>query len=445
MNREINLETVKKVHFIGIGGIGISAIARMFKGEGKEISGSDRGESKVTEELEQVGIKVFLEQRADNVPDDVDLIVYTLAIPADNPEFMRAKELGVPMLSYPEALGLVSSTKYTIAVSGTHGKTTTTAMLARIFREAKLEPTVVVGSIIPELYSNFVAGKGKYFIAEACEYKRSFLNLNPQAVIITNIDTDHLDYYKDLADIQSAFAELVSKIPTDGYLICDPNDERLAPVLAVAKCQVVDYLVSAKSEEIKLLIPGKHNIKDAQAALALAVTLGVDKPMALEALSHFTGTWRRYEVKGLSPNHVMIYDDYAHHPTEIKATLQGTRESYGPNSNITVVFQPHLFSRTKLLLDDFANSFDDTNTVIVTDIYAAREIDDGTISSRDLVERLKEKNIDARYISDFAEIEQVLKEIVEKGKPGDIVITMGAGEAFQIGENLITHNGYLPG
>ncbi|MCX6713333.1 MAG: Mur ligase family protein, partial [Candidatus Vogelbacteria bacterium] len=257
----IDLTQIKKVHFIGIGGIGISAI---------------------------------------------------------------------------EALGLVSAQKYTIAVSGTHGNTTTTAKLAKIFIDAGLDPTVVVGSLLVDQQSNFIAGNGKYFIAEACEYKRSFLNLNPQALIITNIDNDHLDYYKDLVDIQSAFAELAAKIPADGYLICDKNDPALAPVLIAAKCQVLDY---RHPMSIKLKQPGEHNQKDAAAALVLAQALGVPEDKSLASLANFAGTWRRFEYKG-EMNGVKIYDDYAHHPTEIKATLAGAREMAGKDKKITVVFQP---------------------------------------------------------------------------------------------------------
>lgn len=438
-----DLTRIKKVHFIGIGGIGISAIARMFQLEGKTVSGSDRGSSKVTEELQADGITVFLEQKAENIAADVELVVYTIAIPADNPEFMRAKELGVPMLTYPQALGLVSAQKYTIAVSGTHGKTTTTAMLVKIFREAGLDPTAVVGSIIPELHSNLVVGKSKYFITEACEYRRSFLNLNPQAVIITNIDNDHLDYYKDLADIQSAFVELVAKIPADGFLICDTSDERLQPVMQKAECQIVNYRQAAIPGEIKLLVPGEHNIKDAEAALAMALAVGVQKGTAISALSHFTGTWRRFEFKGLMPNKAMVYDDYAHHPTEIKATLQGVREWIGTTLNrsgerlgkgkIIVVFQPHLYSRTKLLLDDFAGSFSDADLVFIPDIYAAREIDDGSVSSKDLVDKINDRGLKAEYVPNFSDIE---KMISERAQSGDIVITMGAGDIFKVGEAL---------
>lgn len=435
----IDLAKIHKVHFIGIGGIGISAIARMFLGEGKIVSGSDRSESKVTEELRAAGATIFLEQKADNVPADTELVVYTIAIPVDNPEFVRAKELGVPMLSYPEALGLVSAQKYTIAVSGTHGKTTTTAMLAKIFLDAGLDPTVVVGSLLIDQKSNFIAGNGKYFIAEACEYKRSFLNLSPQALIITNIDNDHLDYYKDLADIQSAFAELVIKIPADGYLVCDKNDSALAPVLAMAKCQVLNYgeLLGSGAAKLKLRQAGEHNRKDAAAALVLAKALGVPEDKILASLANFAGTWRRFEYKG-EVNGVKIYDDYAHHPTEIKATLAGAREMVGKDKKITVVFQPHLYSRTKLLFNDFASAFKAADEVILTDIYAAREVDDGTINSAILAEAIAKNGTPSRHIADFGEIENILREeIKNSGQAGDLVITMGAGEAYKIGEEIV--------
>ena len=429
----IDLTKIKKVHFIGIGGIGISAIARMFLLEGKKVTGSDRADSLVIGELREAGAKINLEQVAENITADINMVIYTIAISDDNPELMKAKELGIPLLTYPQVLGLVSEQKYTIAVSGTHGKTTTTAMLAKIFIDAGLDPTVVVGSLLKDLKSNFIAGKGEYFITEACEYRRSFLNLNPQAVIITNIDNDHLDYFQDLADIQSAFVELVAKVPADGYLICDIKDERLKSVIETAKCQMVDYRQTAKPEEIKLLISGEHNIKDAQAALAVALSLGVDKETILTALSHFTGTWRRFEFKGLTAKKALVYDYYAHHPTEIKATLQGAREWAG-HKKIIVAFQPHLYSRTKLLLDDFAGAFSDADLVIIPDIYAAREIDDGTISSRDLVKKLKVKDREAIYEPDFAKIEKL---ITEKSTEGDLVITMGAGDIFKVGESLI--------
>lgn len=429
----IDLTKINKVHFIGIGGIGISAIARMFMLEGKEVSGSDRGASLVTDELAKLGAKIFLEQKAENISDDVDLVIYTIAISEDNSEFIRAKELGVPVLTYPEALGLISAQKYTIAVSGTHGKTTTTAMLAKIFIDAGLDPTVIVGSLLIDQKSNFIAGQSKYFITEACEYKRSFLNLSPQVVIITNIDTDHLDYYKDLADIQSAFVSLVEKIPADGYLVCDKNDSTLAPILLAAKCQILDYSSSSTSK-LTLKQPGEHMKKDASAALAISKALGISEEKILKSLSEFSGTWRRFEFKGQTKNGANIYDDYAHHPTEILASLNGARQMLGPGKKMVVAFQPHLFSRTKLLLEDFSNSFSNADTVVIPDIYASREVDDGSIKSQDLVDLIKAKGKEAIYASNFSEVQKILQE---KTGQGDMVVTMGAGDIFKVGENLV--------
>lgn len=433
----VNLDLIKKVYFIGIGGIGISALARLFQSEGKEVSGSDRSSSEVTTELQEAGVTVFLDQAAANVPADVDLVIYTLAIGADNPEFIQAKELGVPMLTYPEALGLVSSQKYTIAVSGTHGKTTTTAMLGQVLIAAGLEPTVVVGSLVPDWHSNLHVGRGKYFVAEACEYRRSFLNLNPQAVIVTNIDEDHLDYYKDLSDIQSAFAELVSKLPTDGYLVCDPSDENVKPILAQAQCRVIDYTQVIPLTDLNLSVAGVHNKKDAQAALALALALGVERERALETLKNFKGTWRRFELKGKLAGGVLVYDDYAHHPTEIEATLAAARENLSPTNKIMVVFQPHLYSRTKQLLTGFSRALAKADYVLVIDIYPAREIDDGTISSAMLVDSIKHDGGTAFYTPTLSQAVSKARELLPEFTTGDILLTMGAGEAFRVGDEVL--------
>lgn len=430
-----DLTKIKKVHFIGIGGIGISAIARMMLLEGKEVSGSDLVKSLVTQELEEFGAKINIGQSLDLVPSDVDLIVYTIAIAEYDPKLFEAmKRMMAPSLSYPEILGQVSSNKYTIAVSGTHGKTTTTAMLAKIFVDAGLDPTVIVGSLLIDQKSNFIAGQGKYFITEACEYKRSFLNLNPQAVIITNIDNDHLDYYKDLADIQSAFVSLVEKIPADGFLVCDKTDPVLAPVLLVAKCKVLDYQSALPLVgSLSMKQPGQHIKKDAAAALAIAQALGISDQKSLSSLVDFSGTWRRFEYKGQTKNGVSVYDDYAHHPTEIKATLKGAKQM-AQDKKVFVVFQPHLFSRTKLLINDFASSFSDADLVILPDIYAAREVDDKTISSKDLVDLISQSGQEALYIPDFSKIIEVLQT---KAQPGDLIITMGAGNIFKAGEDLL--------
>lgn len=422
------LKKIKRAHFIGIGGIGVSAIARMMLLDGKKVSGSDNVLSKITEELKNFGAKIFKGQRTKNIKDGIDLVVYSPAVKKDNSELKEAKRLRIFTLSYPQVLGLISKEKYTIAVSGTHGKTTTTAMIAKILKDAGLDPTVIVGSLLKDLKSNFIAGKGKYFVCEACEYKKSFLNLHPRIIVITNIDNDHLDYYKNLSNIQKAFAQFASKLKENDYLICDKNDKNLKPVVKRAKCKIIDY--SKIKTDFKLKIPGEHNIKNAKAALAVAKILSVNRDKALAALKKFSGTWRRFEYKGNTKNGVLVYDDYAHHPTEIRATLKAMRKKF-KNKKIWCVFQPHLFSRTRLLLDDFAKSFNDVDAVIVSEIYAAREKDNGKINSVDLVNKIGSKAI---YMGLFDEIEKFLKD---NAKKGEIVITMGAGDVFKIGENLL--------
>lgn len=429
----INLNSIQKVHFIGIGGIGVSAIARMFLLEGKAVSGSDQSASLVTEELAKLGARIFIGQKSENISAGTDLIIYTIAIPADNPERVVGDKLGIPMMTYPEALGQISKTKTTVAIAGTHGKTTTTAMIAQIALEAKLDPTVVVGSFMFDdegKKSNFIAGSGNLLIAEACEYKRSFLNLSSKILVITNIDEDHLDYYKDLVDIQSAFVELVEKIPADGYLICDTSLPNLKRVVEEATCQVIDYGEEG-SEGLNLLVPGVHNISNARAALSAARVLGVDPNLATEALNKFSGTWRRFEFKGKLDNGALVYDDYAHHPTEIKATLAAAKEKF-PNRRIIAVFQPHLYSRTKLLLNDFAKSFKDANEVWVAPIYAAREAPDPTISSEVLVEEINKFTL--AHFGTFVKIEQTLKKTTN---PNDLIITIGAGNVNEIAQSIL--------
>jgi len=428
----LKLRGAKKVHFIGIGGIGVSAIARMLLLEGKEVSGSDQSASLVTEELAKLGAKIFIGQKAENVAPDTDLIIYTIAIPHDNPERVVGEHLNIPAVTYPEALGQISKSKTTVAVAGTHGKTTTTAMIAQIALEAKLDPTVVVGSFMLNEdggKTNFVAGNGDLLIAEACEYKRSFLNLSPKIVIITNIDEDHLDYYKDLADIQSAFIELVEKIPSDGFLICDKNAVNLQPVINAAKCQIINYAEEG-IEGLNLMVPGEHNVSNARAALSAARVLGVNSTVAIKALNSFRGTWRRFEFKGEIAGGALVYDDYAHHPTEITATLRAARDKF-PARRLIVVFQPHLYSRTKLLLTDFAKSLQLADQVLLAPIYAAREAPDPTISSEILAAAIGPKD---KSFDHFNEIVDYLKNNLT---PNDLVLTVGAGNICEVADLLL--------
>ena len=429
--KEIDLSKIKKSHFTGIGGIGVSAIARMMLAEGKIVSGSDVSDSAIIDELRKLGAKIFLGHNADNVADDVDLVVYTPAVTTDNPELKKAVELNAPMLSYPEMLGLISKDKYTIAVSGAHGKTTTTAMIGKILIDAGFYPTVIVGGLLKDSKSNFVAGKSEYFVVEACEYKKSFLNLNPKIIVITNIDNDHLDYYGNLENIKKAFGEFAAKLPKEGYLVCDPNDENLKDIIKEAKFKIIDY--TKVNNNFSLKIPGEHNIKNAQAAIVAAEILGVDSKKAENSLESFEGTWRRFEYKGETKNGVLVYDDYGHHPTEIKATLKGAREFFG-GKKIWCVFQPHLYSRTKLLFGDFGKSFSDADEIILADIYAAREPKDEGINSKMLEEEITKNGGKARYMKSF---EKITGFLAENAKKGDVIITMGAGDVFKIGENLL--------
>ena len=430
------LSKVKKIHFIGIGGIGVSAIARMMLAEGKQVSGSDASDSLILRELKKLGAKIREGHNGRSLASTIDLVVYTTAITKDNPELKKAEKMRIPTMTYPEMLGLVSRDKYTVAVSGTHGKTTTTAMIAKILMDANLNPTVVVGSLLKKENSNFIAGKSNLFVCEACEYKRAFLNLAPKILIVTNIEEDHLDYYKDLRDIQDAFSELAGKLSKNDFLVCNPNDKNLKPIILKTKAKIIDYSKTCLPAgrfraNFKLKIPGAHNIENAQAALAAAKILKIKKREAIKALEQFPGVWRRFEYKGRSRKGVLIYDDYAHHPTEIRAALKGAREFFG-GKKFYAVFQPHLYSRTKSLLGDFAKSFGDADVVIIADIYAAREKDSGEIHSKDLVAKMKHLN--ARHASSFKEIEKFLKNNI---KGGDVVITMGAGDVFKVGERLI--------
>lgn len=393
----------------------MSAVARMLKFEGKEVIGSDRAKSLVTEELEKLGVKIFYEQKSENITPDIDLVIYTIAIPETNPELKKARELGIECKTYPEMLGVISADKYTIAVAGTHGKTTTTAMIAEIMIEAGLDPTVVVGSLLKS-GTNFIAGKSDYLVVEACEYRRSFLNLHPQLAVVTNIDNDHLDYYKDLADIKGAFEQFLSqsenKITETGYK---------------------KYLDRVP----ELLVFGEHNRQNAATALAVADFLKIDLNVAREALKKFTGTWRRFEYKGKTASGALVYDDYAHHPTEISASLSGARD-FMKNKRLAgkliVVFQPHLYSRTKLLKDDFAEALALSDEIILAPIYAAREASDPEISAEILANLVKTKNAN---VSSLKNLEEIVEKLKEEGEESDLIITMGAGDIGAVGEKLV--------
>ena len=417
---KIDLSKIKKVFFIGIGGIGISAIARMMLLQGKEVSGSDMSENELTQELKKLGVKVTIGQSFELIPKDVNLIVYTIAIPHyDSKLFKQVVDSNIPYKSYPEMLGVVTKDKYTIAIAGTHGKTTTTAMIAKILVDAQLDPSVIVGSLLNpsntsgQGKSNLIVGKSKYFVVEACEYERSFLNLKPKLSVITNIEADHLDYYKDLNDIQDAF-----------------NQFELQSENVIKEYR--EYLEKVP----KLRVPGEHNRMDAAAAYAAAIFLGINEEIIQKSLASFEGTWRRLEKRGQTKEGAIIYDDYAHHPTEIKASLQALRELYPKNKyKITILFQPHLYSRTKALFEDFTKSFKEADKTLLLPIYFAREEKDSSVSSEKLAEAICLAGDDAQVFSTFELAEKYVRTLNLSSK--DVFVTMGAGEAYKVAEKTL--------
>ena len=428
----VDIKAVNKIHMIGVGGIGMSGLARLFLHERKEVSGSDRSPSLITNALEHEGVKFFASQTAENINSlpGIELVVYTEAMAKDHPEMAAARELGVPMLNYFEALALVANQYYLIAVSGTHGKTTTTAMLIDIFEEAGFDPTAIVGSLRAKTGSNFRAGKSKYFIVEACEYKRDFLYLEPDVLVITNIEAEHLDYYKDLDDIQTAFRELAIKVREGGVVLAQVADPNVAPVLEGLNVEVIDYKPYLDLE-LPLKVPGVHNRMNAAAARAAAYKVGVADEATKTALSNFAGTWRRFEYKG-TLNDAPVYDDYGHHPTELTATMSGTRELY-PDKKLVVVFQPHLYSRTAELFDNFVAALSLADKVIVTHVYDARDTGKQGVTGETLAEAVAKTNSGTAYIESFDDVVSELKSSVTAD---DVVLIMGAGDVTEVAAEL---------
>lgn len=422
----------KNIYFIGIGGIGMSAIARMLKSRGATVSGSDIAETEVTRGLKKESVKVNLKQVAENLSDDIDCVVYTTAVPKENPEFIEAKKRKLPIYSYAQMLGELSAGLETVAITGAHGKTTTTAMISAALRGAGRRPHVIVGSLLPELKSNYIRGEETILITEACEYKRTFLNLSPKYMVITNIDSDHLDYYKDLADIQSAFVELADKLPADGKIICDPSLPNLKPIVEKYNHKIIDYIKFIKDVP-SLKVIGKHNILNAAASLAIT-SMFVDEKSnnflgAKKGLAEFSGTWRRLEPRGKTSGGAILYDDYAHHPDEIRASLKALHEAF-LEKKIVVFFQPHLYSRTKTLFDDFVKVFDEflsskaISELYLMPIYAAREPNDPTVSSKILADNIPSAN----HLNTF---DEAIK-IISIKKTDSLVVTMGAGDVYKI-------------
>ncbi len=413
------------IHFIGIGGIGMSALARMCLAHGFKVSGSDSSESQILKDLEKEGVTIFTHQVRENISETVDCIVYTLAIDNLNDELTEARLRELPLFTYAQMLGVVSKDMYTIAIAGTHGKTTTTAMVADVFLKNNKKPHVIVGSLLAQTGSNYIFGEEETFIVEACEYKRSFLNINPNIVLITNLEEDHLDYYKDLADIQDAFRTLVQKVPVTGYVICDTEDSKIKPILEGCNARIIDYKKYI-SEVPELFVLGDHNILNAALVLALDDVLEFDNEISKKALAEFRGTWRRLEFRQELDN-LKIYDDYAHHPTEIKAGISALKKRF-PQTPLTVIFQPHLYSRTKEHFNDFVEVLSKADSVVLLPIYAAREAHDDSINSHMLLEAIQKNNTHVEFCEDLQCATQYILD--HKDEEG-IVVTMGAGDVYK--------------
>ncbi len=449
----------KRTYFIGIGGISMSGLAEILLQRNFKVSGSDVKNSPVTDKLSSNGAQINIGQVKENISSDIALIVYTAAISEDNPELVMARELNIPIMSRAEFLGhIMKDHKFNVAISGTHGKTTTTSMVSHICLSANLDPTILVGGQLDAINGNVRAGNSEYFITEACEYKASFLKFFPYVGVILNIDADHLDFYKDIDDIQNTFIKFVKLIPKNGYLVCYAEDERMDKVISEANCNILTYGLNKgditakdimfdekgcasfnvfkyneKLISIKLNVPGNHNVLNSLASICVSLSLNIPSDKIYEGLENFTGTHRRFELKGVK-NGVTVVDDYAHHPTEIKATLSAAKNY--PHKKTFCVFQPHTYSRTLGLFKEFTEAFIDANELILADIYAAREKDTGVISSSMLGDKIRDKGLKC---SNFHKFEEIVDYLNENAKEGDLVLTVGAGDVFKIGEMYLSH------
>ncbi|KPU42804.1 UDP-N-acetylmuramate--L-alanine ligase [Oxobacter pfennigii] len=461
MDFDIERDKNLKVHFIGIGGISMSGLAETLLHHGYKVSGSDANKSSITDRLAKKGAKINIGHDSQNVKD-ADLIVYTAAVKWDNPELIEGKAKGIKIVDRAEFLGqIMKQYKYSVAVSGTHGKTTTTSLISIIMKNAELDPTIMVGGELDAIGGNVRPGKSPYFITEACEYVESFLSLYPYVGIILNVDSDHLDYYKDINHIIDAFTKFAKLVPKDGYIIVNKDDENSLKACQSIDARLITFGFSegadwvAKNIEydekgcgsfdayfkgqlfgpFKLNVPGKHNVYNSLSAIACARIFDIDIETIQNSFLEFYGTHRRFEKIGEKCG-VVVIDDYAHHPTEIKATLAAAKNY--PHKKIWCVFQPHTYSRTIKLLDEFSCAFNDADELILTDIYAARELDTGEINSSKLADMIVSQGVNAKYIKSFDDIVTYLKDNTAEG---DVIITMGAGDVYKTGMLFLEKSG----
>jgi len=451
--------SIKKLHFIGIGGIGMSGIAEILLDQGFKVSGSDRALSEVTERLQKLGASIFEGHRAENIAQDVDTVVYSSAVQPDNPEILEAQKRNIPIVRRAEMLAEVMRLKYGIGIAGTHGKTTTTSMTSLVLMEGGLDPTVIVGGKLSGLGgTNARLGRGEFIVVEADEYDRSFLSITPTIAVLTTLETDHLDCYRDLEDIKSAFIQFASKVPFYGFIVLCLDEPALLDIMPhLSKKKIVTYglnpqadvqamdiqhkdnsttytLVRGNQElgTIMLQVPGIHNVQNSLGAITVALELGIPFKKIKAGIEKFAGVYRRWEKKG-EVNGIAFYDDYAHHPTECRATLSGVKSGW--RRRVICIFQPHLYSRTRDFYEDFGKSFLLSDVLVVTDVYPAREEPIQGVNGELIVNAAKQfGHKDVHYVPDKKEISTFLKSIV---KSGDIVITMGAGDIWKYGEEFL--------
>ena len=443
----------KRGHLIGIGGVSMSPLAEVLCDAGLVISGSDIAESERTSHLREKGIKIFIGHDAENITSDIDFVVRTAAAHDDNPEIVRAKELGIPVFERTQAWGaIMRGYKNALCIAGTHGKTTTTSMCTHILMAAEKDPTVMIGGTLPLLKAGHRVGAGDTIIMESCEYYNSFLSFFPTVAVILNIEEDHLDFFSGIEEIKQSFREFASHVPEDGYVVVNHDDENTMDAVRDLDRNIVTFGLTAKADvyaknvirigsltkfdimykgklldTVAIHVPGVHNLKNALAAAAASICLGI-KPTAIKyGLAGFSGAGRRFEFKGKF-NGADVYDDYAHHPGELKALLD-TVESLGYKRTI-VIFQPHTYTRTMALFYDFVRQLKRPDIVYLAEIFAAREKNLLGISSADLAEKID----GARFFKTFEEIENDLRRTAQ---PGDLILTVGAGNVYKIGEHLL--------
>jgi UDP-N-acetylmuramate--alanine ligase len=451
--------TIKKIHFVGIGGIGMSGIAEILLDQKFSVSGSDRQLTEITDRLRQLGAEIYEGHRPENVSADVDVLVYSSAVTPDNPEVAEAARRRIPVIRRAEMLAEVMRLKYGVGIAGTHGKTTTTSLASLVLLEGGLDPTVIVGGKLSGIGgTNARLGQGDYIVVEADEFDRSFLSITPTIAVLTSLEADHLDCYENLDEIKDAFVQFANKVPFYGFIAVCMDEENLQNIMPRLNKRIVTYGLTAQADlyaadircedvttsftvyyrgrekgRVELRIPGLHNVKNALAALLVGLELGVPFEAAKGGLEKFSGVARRTEIKYRS-NELLVIDDYAHHPTEVRVTLQGIRQAW-PNRRVVCVFQPHLFTRTRDMYEEFGRSFFDADVLFVTGVYPAREEPIEGVEGDLIVEtahRFGHKN--AQYVSDKKKVPDMLAAVA---RPGDVVVTMGAGDIWKFNEEFV--------